>query len=104
MFTVSYNFIIHPNKHAEFEEAWKQVTQLIYKNCGSLGSRLYKSGEHSYFGIAQWPNKTTWETADAAPFDTKGWRTKMRECCERIETLNELELIHDLWMETVFTS
>jgi len=102
MFVASYHFEVHPNKNEEFEEAWKEVTQLIYLHCGSLGSRLYKSGKHSYFGIAQWPNKETWETGNIEAHDNLQWRAKMRECCVKIEHLAELELVHDLWMEKTF--
>jgi|SRR6218665_2031770 len=103
MFVVSYNFKIHPDKNQAFEKAWKEVTYLIYRYSGSLGSRLYKSGENMYFGIAQWPDKATWENSDVATFDTHQWRVKLRECCESIETVNELELIHDLWAKTPFS-
>ncbi|WP_341901455.1 hypothetical protein [Fluviicola taffensis] len=97
MLTVSYRFKIHPQKSEVFEEAWKEVTQLIYLHCGSLGSRLYKSSENSYFGIAQWPDKRTLEESNLESFDTDNWRSKMRACCESIEKLDELELILDLW-------
>lgn len=99
MFTVSYRFNIHPKENKAFEEAWKEVTQLIYEHCGSLGSRLYKSSEDSYIGIAQWPDKQTFDKSDLNGFDTSDWRSKMRACCKSIEKLDELELIHDLWME-----
>lgn len=99
MLTVSYRFKTHPQKNEAFEESWKEVTQLIYQHCGSLGSRLYKSSEDSYFGIAQWPDKITWKESDASSFDMDNWFSKMRACCESIEKLDELELIHDLWAE-----
>lgn len=104
MFTVSYRFKIHSQLNESFEEAWKEVTKLIYQHRGSLGSRLYKASENSYIGIAQWPDKKTWEQADISSFDTTGWRAKMRACCESIEKLDELELIHDLWSEEPFSN
>lgn len=99
MFTVSYRFIIHTDKNSDFEESWKEVTQLIYQYGSSLGSRLYKASSDSYIGIAQWPDRQTWENADISSFDTNDWRSKMRTCCSSIEKLDELELIHDLWAE-----
>ncbi|AEA45515.1 antibiotic biosynthesis monooxygenase [Fluviicola taffensis] len=102
MFTVSYRFKIHSKQNELFEESWKEVTQLIYEYCGSLGSRLYKSDGNSYFGIAQWPDKQTWEESNLEDFDTNDWRSKMRACCESMEKLDELELIHDLWAEKAF--
>lgn len=97
MFTVTYRFNIHPHQNEAFEESWKEVMKLIYQNCGSLGSRLYKASESSYIGIAQWPDRQTWDTSDLEGFDPDGWRPKLRACCESIEKLDELELVHDLW-------
>jgi len=102
MFTVSYRFNIQPQQNEAFEEAWKEVTKLIYHHCNSLGSRLYKASEDSYIGIAQWPDRQTWDKSDVSAFDTDGWRTKLRACCSSIEKLNELELIHDLWTDKPF--
>lgn len=99
MFTVSYRFTIHPKQNQALEEAWKEVTKLIYQHCGSLGSRLYKASETSYIGIAQWPDKATWENYDITESDPDNWRAKIRACCISIEKLDELELIHDLWAE-----
>jgi heme-degrading monooxygenase HmoA len=104
MFVVSYKFEIHSGLNTEFEKAWKEVTHLIYRHSGSLGSRLYKTAENAYFGIAQWPDKKTWDESDFATFDTHQWRAKMRECCAKIEKLDELELIHDLWVNKPFAS
>ncbi len=98
MYVVSYKFEVYPDRNAEFEKAWKEVTHLIYRHNGSMGSRLYRSGENSYFGIAQWPDKETWERSDLATFDTHEWRKKMRDCCEKIEKADELMLIHNLWV------
>lgn len=102
MFVVSYRFEVHPGENAALEKAWKEVTHLIYRHSGSLGSRLYKTGTTSYLGIAQWPDKATWKNSDVAPFDTQHWRAKMRESCSAIEKVDEMELIHDLWMSQVF--
>lgn len=52
MYVVSYKFEVYPDRNAEFEKAWKEVTHLIYRHNGSMGSRLYRSGENFYFGIA----------------------------------------------------
>jgi hypothetical protein len=104
MFTISYRFIIHPHRNEAFESSWKDVTDLIYRHGGSLGSRLYKISETSYMGLAQWPDRQTWENSDVSSFDTKNWRSEMRACCVSIEKLDELELIHDLWAEKPLTN
>lgn len=97
-----YKFIVKEGQNANFETAWKEVTLLIRNHCGSLGSRLYKSAENSYLGIAQWPDKETLEKSDISLLDPENWRAKMRESCEKIEKLDEIELIHDLWLKKPF--
>lgn len=103
MFVVSYKFEIHPERNSDFEKAWKEVTHLIYRHNGSMGSRLYKTAENSYFGIAQWPDKETFDSSGSTTINTHEWRAKMRECCTNIEKLDELELIHDLWVNKPLT-
>jgi len=48
MFCVIYKFSVKPNCEASFLEAWQKLTELIYMNNGSLGSRLHKEVEYSY--------------------------------------------------------
>lgn len=97
MFTVIYSFKVKPGEEQDFEKAWRDLTVLIYKYEGSLGSRLHKQNEINYIGYAQWPDKITWvNSGSKMPQMSKDIRKKMRESCEEIETLFELEVIDDL--------
>jgi len=97
MFSVIYKFEIKPNREDSFEEAWKNLTSLIYDYAGSLGSRLHKKDNCIYIAYAQWPNKETWEnSANKLPKEAAEVSKLMKESCISTETLFELELIEDL--------
>jgi heme-degrading monooxygenase HmoA len=97
MFAVIYRFEVKKEKEAQFIQAWKELTELIYANEGSLGSRLHKKDEHTYLAYAQWPDKFTFENAGSnMPSSADRVRQKMRNACDTIETLHELEVIEDL--------
>lgn len=97
MFAVIYRFEIKENKESEFITAWTELTELIYKYEGSLGSRLHLKRDGVYIAYAQWPNKETWKNAgDELPDFANEVRVRMRESCTKIETLHELECITDL--------
>ena len=97
MFTVIYKFKLKENKIQQFEENWSELTKLIYKHQGSLGSRLHKSDRCNYIAYAQWPDKETWESEwNNMPEHSKEISRKMKEACEERETLFELEVVEDL--------
>ena len=61
MFIALYEFKIKPNKEKQFRAAWLKLTEGIYKNCGSFGSRLHSTQDKNiYIGYAQWPDKKNW--------------------------------------------
>lgn len=39
---------------SEFTEAWSQVTRFMVENCGSLGSRLHRANDGTFYAYAQW--------------------------------------------------
>ena len=97
MFSVIYKFEIKSDRKDSFEKSWKDLTLLIYEYAGSLGSRLHKKDECNYIAYAQWPNKETWEnSSNKLPERSYEISALMRESCNSIETLYELELIEDL--------
>ena len=97
MFAVIYQFKVKENRKAEFINAWKQLTQLIYEYEGSLGSRLHKHKDGSYLAYAQWPDRETWKNSgNNLPDSADKIRRTMRDCCTGIETLYELDCTEDL--------
>ena len=98
MFTVIYNFRVKSDKKAEFEQSWNEITTLIYKYCNSLGSRLHKQKDNNdYIAYAQWPDEYTFRNSKGKlPESADSTRSIMRDSCNEIETLFELDVIDDL--------
>ena len=97
MFSVIYKFEVKQDRKNSFEKSWKDLTHLIYDYAGSLGSRLHKKDECNYIAYAQWPNKETWDnSSNKLPEKSNAISKLMKESCNSIEILYELELIEDL--------
>ncbi len=67
MFVAAYRWKVHPGKEAQFRAAWRRGTELIQARYGSLGSRLHRDEEGRFVGMAEWPDRASWQTA----FDAK---------------------------------
>lgn len=67
MFVAAYWWKVHPGKEAQFRAAWRRGTALIHEKYGSLGSRLHwedlGNGEGRFIGVAEWPDRETWQRA-----------------------------------------
>lgn len=103
MYLVIYQFIIKKDSEEAFINAWKEMTDLIYQNEGSLGSKLTKEAQNTYIAIAQWPDQNTFDNAgDNLPAIAEDIRKRMREACEEISVLKKLDLVSDLSSTSVF--
>ncbi len=103
MFAVIYTFTVKENRNKDFIKGWKGLTQLIYEYEGSLGSRLHMKSKNEYVAYAQWPDKSTWENAGGhLPEMANSSSRLMKESCEKIETLYELEVLEDLTQSRSF--
>jgi hypothetical protein len=97
MFSVIYLFKIKSETAHDFVKYWKELTVLIKKHEGGLGSRLHKQNEYNYIGYAQWPDKETWgNSGNKLPDTANAIRKGMRACCVSVETLYELDVVADL--------
>ncbi len=97
MFAVLYSFTVKPNKQEAFVKAWAELTKLIYKYEGSLGSRLHQKTDTKYIAYAQWPSEAVFKNSGGnLPPSADAVRQTMRDCCEKIEVLHELEMLTDL--------
>lgn len=67
MFVAAYWWKVHPGKEAQFRAAWRRGTELIQEKYGSLGSRLHRDDQGRFIGVAEWPDRATWQAA----FDAK---------------------------------
>jgi len=70
-FVAAYWWDVHPGKEEQFRAAWRRGTELIRAIYGSHGSRLHREeradGRVRFIGIAEWPDRATWQRA----FDAK---------------------------------
>ncbi|GLB53071.1 hypothetical protein NBRC110019_21110 [Neptunitalea chrysea] len=104
MYTIVYSFIVKPGKEDDFETSWLNVTKELYKNHGSLGSRLHKPTDTSYLAYAQWPNKEVFDVssnAEKSPALLKSLEN-MKDCCYTIDTLHKLEVAIDFLQSNPF--
>jgi len=71
LFVAAYWWDVHPGKEEQFRAAWRRGTELIRETYGSYGSRLHREertdGRIRFIGIAEWPDRATWQQA----FDAK---------------------------------
>lgn len=71
MFVAAYWWKVHPGKEDQFRAAWRRGTELIRQRYGSFGSRLHREeqadGSVRFIGVAEWPDRATWQRA----FDAK---------------------------------
>jgi len=71
MFVAAYWWEVPPGKEEQFRAAWRRGTELIREKYGSLGSRLHREdredGKIRFIGVAEWPDRQTWQKA----FDAK---------------------------------
>lgn len=71
MFVAAYWWEVHSGKEEQFRKAWRRGTELIREKYGSLGSRLHREvredGRIRFIGVAEWPDRDTWQRA----FDAK---------------------------------
>jgi len=63
MFVAAYWWKVHPGKEAQFRAAWRRGTALIQAKYGSLGSRLHRDDQGRFIGVAEWPDRATWQAA-----------------------------------------
>lgn len=97
MFTVIYSFNVKPEQTIKFEKAWKDLTTLIHKHEASLGSRLHTQSQNSYIAYAQWSDRETWKNSgNNMPSEAVQIRKNMKDSCNSIETLFELDVVADL--------
>ncbi|MFL1010631.1 antibiotic biosynthesis monooxygenase family protein [Flavisericum labens] len=100
MYIVLYAFKIKPNQFESFVKSWEDLTNLIYKYEGSLGSRLHKKSESEYVAYAQWPSKEKFESAGGnLPKKAEESRSLMKASCISIEILSKLEVVKNLFAE-----
>ena len=89
-----------PGPGGAIRAAWRRGTELITARYGSLGSRLHYAADGRFIGIAEWPDRATWQTAFDAKmeYDEPATRTAFTEAIAdtAAEPLLLLEVTDDL--------
>ncbi len=97
MYAIIYSFRTKPDRQESFLQSWKDLTNLIKVHAGSLGSRLHQVEENHFIAYAQWPDQKTFEASkDKLPDSCNSLRKEMRDACEGVEVLCQMEVVEDL--------
>jgi heme-degrading monooxygenase HmoA len=55
-FAVLYRWRLHPGMEDSFVQAWSRISELLFTQRGSLGSRLHRGDDGLWYSYAQWPS------------------------------------------------
>jgi quinol monooxygenase YgiN len=66
-FVVLYRWRLHPGTEETFIHAWSRISELMFKERGSLGSRLHRGSDGVWYSYAQWPSAEARDHAFAGP-------------------------------------
>jgi hypothetical protein len=65
MFLVIYRWHVRLGKEDQFQSAWHRGTIAITRKFGSFGSRLGRTEDGAFVGVAEWPSEESWRSAMA---------------------------------------
>ncbi|MEW6732643.1 MAG: antibiotic biosynthesis monooxygenase [Acidobacteriota bacterium] len=103
MFIALYHWKLKPGQERRFQEGWHRRTQEIYQKCGSLGSRLHRGEDGTWYAYAQWPDKQTWEAAGKIPVEHREALVMMQESIEQTYPSIYLDVVDDLLQQTAIS-
>ena len=94
-FAVAYRWRVAADRHAEFRTVWGELTEAIRRELGGLGSWVHRNPAGELVAYAQWPDRSTWQRAQALPSPLPEVSERMRGLIlERFPPL-ELEVDDD---------
>ena len=96
MHAIVYKFNVSASNEESFISAWKSVTENIYKERGSLGSRLHKDSDGNFIAYAQWPSLEQANKEISTSDKYKKDLDLMISCLESSEVLYRLNVLEDL--------
>jgi len=84
-FAVLYRWRLHPGTEAAFVEAWCRVSERLWRERGSLGSRLHRGPDSVWYSYAQWPSEQARDEAFAlGPVDAEAAAAMKDAIAERL--------------------
>jgi quinol monooxygenase YgiN len=103
MFVALYRWKLKEGREEKFREGWRRHTAEIYRECGSLGSRLHRAADGTWVAYAQWPDRRAWEAArQVAVADTEA-PAMMKESIEVSHPEILMEVSDDLFKPRRFS-
>lgn len=98
MFCVIYRMRVPAEQEQRFIKCWRELTRLIRRQRGGLGSRLHRDSDGSFLAYAQWPTREAWVAGRAAEesAEMSAAREAMAETGVEIGVLHELVLVEDM--------
>jgi len=98
MFCALLKFTVKPHCDEPFRHHWLAVTQWYSRHAGSLGARLHRASTGEYLAYIPCVSRAQWkQQGDMSDAELHRHRQAMRECCEAIELLYELDVVED-WL------
>ena len=96
MFCVIYRWKVKPGMEDQFRSTWREITEAIFKQMGSMGSRLHEAQDGSWIAYAQWPSREHWSKVDSV-IGVEAARALQKQSLEgSVEVLYELTVTDDL--------
>lgn len=84
-FAVLYRWKLRPGSEASFIAAWSRISELLFTQRGSLGSRLHRGSDGLWYSYAQWPSAQARSTAFAAgPVDPEALKEMRAAIAEEL--------------------
>lgn len=102
LFCVIYEWSVLPGKEDQFRETWRNITEAIFRQHGSLGSRLHHADDGRWIAYAQWPDREHWEHhADTINVELE--RSRQAETLDgEVKVLFRLNVTDDLLKRAAF--
>lgn len=96
MHAIYFRWKVASSHEQDFENAWRELTELIRDERGGLGSRLHRCADGHYFAYAQWPSETAWSAQAEPTAHMVELRNRMREYAELVDGPHRGDVVADL--------
>lgn len=96
MHAIYFRWKVASGHEQDFENAWRELTELIRDERGGLGSRLHRCADGHYFAYAQWPSETAWSAQAEPTARMVELRNRMREYAELVDGPHRGDVVADL--------
>lgn len=82
MYIAFYRWRLKVGREETFRALWEAGTQLFIDEQHTLGSRLHKADDGTYFAYAQWPSRESYHKNKQLSQEHQETLIKMRDCVE----------------------